>query len=111
MSTETILAVAFLAVAAASLAVHAGTLTLITHAGAGEHMPIGYRRVTDTLKIRVFGAVLYTATGIVAVFATPITPVAALGVFAFMAGLYAASSIRDCRYWRAQRGQERLTHQ
>jgi len=104
---EKILAVAFLVVASASLAVHLGTLILITRDGSGEWMPVGYRRVTGTLKVRVFGAALYTATGVVAVVATPITAVAALLVFAVMAGLYAASSIRDCRYWRHQRGQER----
>jgi len=104
---ETVLAVAFLVVAAASLAVHVGTLILITRDGAGAHMPIGYRRVTGTLKVRVLGAALYTGTGVVAVFATPITALAALAVFAVMAGLYATSSIRDCRYWRHQRGQER----
>jgi len=107
VSTEKVLAVAFLVVAAASLAVHVGTLTLITRAGAGEHMPIGYRRVSDTLKIRVFGAALYTATGVVAVVAAPITAPAALGVFAVMTVLYGVSSVRDCRYWRHQRGQER----
>jgi len=108
VSTEKILAVAFLTVAAASLAVHAGTLTLITHAGAGEHMPIGYRRVTNTLWIRVFGATLYTLTGVVAVAATPITALAALTVFTVMTVLYSGSSIRDCQYWRHQRSHERL---
>ncbi len=104
---EEILAVAFLVVAAASLAVHVGTLILITRDGAGEWLPIGYRRVTNTLKIRVFGAGLYTATGVVAVVAAPITALAALAVFTVMTVLYGVSSIRDCRYWRNQRGQER----
>ena len=107
MSTETVLAVAFLVVAAASLAVHVGALALITRDGAGEWLPIGYKRVTTTLWIRVLGAGLYTATGVVAVVATPITALAALAVFTVMAGLYGVSSIRDCRYWRHQRGQER----
>ncbi len=107
MSTETILAVAFLVVAAASLAVHVGTLILITRDGAGEWLPIGYRRVTNTLRIRVFGAALYTATGLVAVSSYNITAPVAFLVFAIMAALYAVSSIRDCRYWRTQRGQER----
>ena len=107
MSTEKVLAVAFLVVAAASLAVHVGTLVLITRDGAGEWMPAGYKRVTDTLKTRVFGAGLYTLTGVVAVVATPVTALAALAVFTVMAGLYGVSSIRDCRYWRHQRGQER----
>ena len=104
---EKILAVAFLVVASASLAVHVGTLILITRDGAGEWLPIGYRRVTDTLKTRVFGAGLYTATGVVAVVATPITALAALAVFTVMTVLYGVSSVRDCRYWRHQRGQER----
>ena len=56
MSTETVLAVAFLVVASVSLAVHVGALVLITRDGAGEWLPIGYRRVTNTLRIRVFGA-------------------------------------------------------
>ncbi len=107
MSTETVLAVAFLVVAAASLAVHVGTLILITRDGAGEWMPAGYKRVTDTLKIRVFGAGLYTLTGVVAVVAAPITALAALAVFTVMTVLYGVSSVRDCRYWRHQRGQER----
>ena len=107
MSTESVLAVAFLMVAAASLAVHVGTLILITRDGAGEWLPLGFRRVTNTLRIRVFGAALYTATGVVAVVAAPITAVAALAVFTVMTVLYGVSSIRDCRYWRHQRGQER----
>ncbi len=107
MSAESILAVAFLVVAAASLVVHLGTLIFVTRDGAGEWLPLGYRRVTNTLKIRVFGAALYTATGVVAVVATPITALAALAVFTVMTVLYAVSSIRDCRYWRHQRGQER----
>jgi len=104
---EKILAVVFLAVAAVSLAVHVGTLVLITRDGAGEWLPIGYRRVTNTLKIRVFGAGLYTLTGVVAVVVAPITALAALAVFTVMTVLYGVSSIRDCRYWRHQRGQER----
>jgi len=107
VSTEKILAVAFLVVAAASLAVHLGVLILITRDGAGEWLPIGYRRVTNTLRIRVFGAALYTLTGVVAVVAAPITALAALAVFTVMTVLYGMSSIRDCRYWRHQRGQER----
>jgi len=107
VTTETVLAVAFLVVASASLAVHVGALVLITRDGAGEWLPIGYRRVTNTLKIRVFGAALYTGTGVVAVAATPITALAALAVFTVMAVLYGVSSVRDCRYWRYQRGQER----
>ncbi len=104
---DTILAVVFLVVAAASLAVHVGTLILITRDGAGEWLPAGYKRVTDTLKTRVFGAGLYTATGVVAVVVAPITALAALAVFTVMTVLYGVSSIRDCRYWRHQRGQER----
>jgi len=104
---ETILAVAFLTVAAASLAVHVGTLILITRDGVGEWLPLGYRRVTNTLWIRVLGATLYTLTGMVAVAATPITALAALAVFTVMTVLYSGSSIRDCQYWRHQRGQER----
>jgi len=107
VSTEKVLAVAFLVVAAASLAVHVGALVLITRDGAGEWMPAGYKRVTDTLKTRVFGAGLYTLTGVVAVVATPITALAALAVFTVMTVLYGVSSVRDCRYWRHQRGQER----
>ena len=107
MSMEKILAVAFLVVASASLAVHVGTLILITRDGAGEWLPIGYRRMTNTLWIRVVGAALYTATGVVAVVATPITALAALTVFTVMTVLYGVSSVRDCRYWRHQRGQER----
>jgi len=104
---EKILAVAFLTVASASLAVHVGTLILITRDGAGEWLPLGYRRVTNTLWIRVLGAALYTATGVVAVVAAPVTALAALLVFSLMTGLYAASSIRDCQYWRYQRSHER----
>jgi len=104
---EKILAVAFLTVASASLAVHVGTLILITRDGAGEWLPLGYRRVTNTLWIRVLGAALYTATGVVAVVAAPVTALAALLVFSLMTGLYAASSIRDCQYWRHQRSHER----
>ena len=107
MSMETILAVAFLVVAAVSLAVHVGTLILITRDGAGEWLPIGYRRVTSTLKIRVLGAGLYTATGVVAVVVAPITALAALTVFTVMTVLYSGSSIRDCQYWRHQRSHER----
>ena len=107
MSMEKILAVAFLVVAAASLAVHVGALILITRDGAGEWLPIGYKRVTTTLWVRVFGAALYTLTGVVAVVAAPITALAALAVFTVMTVLYGVSSVRDCRYWRHQRGQER----
>ena len=104
---EKILAVVFLAVASASLAVHVGALVLITRDGAGEWLPIGYKRVTTTLWIRVLGAGLYTATGVVAVVVAPITALAALAVFTVMTVLYGVSSVRDCRYWRHQRGQER----
>jgi uncharacterized membrane protein HdeD (DUF308 family) len=107
VSTDTVLAVAFLVVASASLAVHVGALVLITRDGAGEWLPIGYKRVTTTLWIRVFGAALYTLTGVVAVLAAPITALAALAVFTVMTVLYGVSSVRDCRYWRHQRGQER----
>ena len=107
MSMDTVLAVMFLVVASASLAVHVGALILITRDGVGEWLPLGYRRVTNTLWIRVLGAGLYTATGVVAVVATPITALAALAVFTVMTALYGMSSIRDCRYWRHQRGQER----
>ena len=104
---DTVLAVMFLVVASASLAVHVGALILITRDGVGEWLPLGYRRVTNTLWIRVLGAALYTATGVVAVVATPVTALAALLVFAVMTVLYSGSSIRDCQYWRHQRGQER----
>ncbi len=106
MSTETILAVAFLAVAVGSLAVHVSILSLIVRTGPGTRIPGAYERLRGTLLLRVVGGVLYAATGAVAVFATPVTALIALLVFAVMAVLYAASSIRDGRYWRTQRALE-----
>ena len=103
MSTETILAVAFLVVAAVSLAVHVSTLTLIVRAGAGTRMPGAHRRLRGTLWVRVVGAALYSVIGLVALVATPITAPAALVVFVILTTLYAVNSLRDWRYWQAQR--------
>jgi len=108
---EMILAVVFLAVAVGSLAVHVSTLSLIVRTGPGKRMAGVYERLRMTLLLRVVGGVLYTATGAVAVFATPVTALIALLVFAAMAVLYAASSIRDGRYWRTQRTLERAEEQ
>ena len=104
--SDSVLAVAFLAVAVGSLAVHVSTLSLIVRTGPGTRMPGAYERLRGTLLLRVVGGVLYAATGAVAVFATPVTALIALLVFAVMAALYAASSIRDGRYWRTERALE-----
>jgi len=107
VSTEKILAVAFLVVAAASLAVHVGALVLITRDGAGTRMPGAHRRLRGTLRVRVFGAALYSVIGLVALVATPITAPAALVVFVILTTLYAVNSLRDWRYWQTQRALDR----
>jgi hypothetical protein len=104
---EEILAVAFLAVASASLAVHVSTLALITRDGAGTRMPGTHKRLRGTLRVRVFGAALYSAIGLVALVATPITAPAALVVFVILTTLYAVNSLRDWHYWQAQRALDR----
>ena len=107
MSTESSLAVAFLAVAVGSLAVHVSTLSLIVRTGPGTRMPGAHRRLTVTLRTRAFGAALYSVIGLVALVATPITAPAALAVFVVLTALYATNSIRDGRYWRTERALER----
>lgn len=109
MSTETVLAVAFLAVASASLAVHVSTLTLIVRTGPGAMMTGAYERLRGTLLLRVVGAALYSAIGLVALVATPITAPAALVVFVILTAAYVVNSVRDGRYWRTQRALEKRT--
>lgn len=105
--SDSVLAVAFLAVAVGSLAVHVSTLTLIVRTGPGTRMPGAYRRLTVTLRTRAFGAALYSAIGLVALVATPITAPAALVVFVILTTLYAVNSLRDWRYWQAQQALDR----
>ncbi len=106
MSATTFLAVAFLAVAVGSLAVHVSTLSLIVRTGPGKRMAGAYQRLTGTLRIRAFGAALYSVIGLVALVATPITALAALVVFTILTAAYTVNSIRDGRYWRTERALE-----
>ena len=100
--SDAALAGAFFTFAFVSLVVHATVLILIVRIGVGTQTMKGYRRLRRTLRIRVLGGVLYTATGAVAVFATPTTAFVALLVFAAMTILYAVSSIADWLSWQAQ---------